>query len=207
MNAPKHELTQHVIAATGSRVSPQCAANRIDDVDIQATARAYFDSPDRLHGDKLPNLVIANEKPVHRLMIYLHAMGAKPADIAKQTGYDVGHVYQILRQPWARAQLTAILREAGIDEVQHFLKNEVSPSLIVLREVRDNTKARDSDRLAASNAILDRALGKATIHVESNNKNTSVPADITRLNDEIAAARKQLEELGHGNTSPVGIRN
>lgn len=206
MNAAKHELTQAVIAAGGTRASPSSTANRISDPDVQAAARSYFESDDALHGDKLPNQTILSEKPIHRLMIYLHAMGGKPAEIAKQTGYSVQSVYQILRQPWARAQLTTILKEAGIDEVTHFLKTEVAPSLTVLRDIRDDTAARQSDRAAAANSILDRAIGKPTVHIESKNTNSTVPADLSRIESEITAARKQLAELGH-ESSAVGIRN
>ncbi len=200
-----NELTQAVIEGTGSGTSPQLTSNRITQPEVQAAARAYFESDDAFHGDKLPNHTILSEKPIHRLMIYLHAMCAQAGDIAAKTGYSKQFVYQILRQPWARTQLSAILKEAGTDEVQHFLKTEVAPSLTVIRDIRDDTKARQSDRLAASNSILDRAIGKPTVHIESNNKNTSVPADIARIEADIAAARKQLDELGHG--SPVGIRN
>lgn len=162
----------------------------------RAAAEAYCDSPDRLHGDKLASATILVEKPTHRLMIYLHAMGKTAADIAKQMDYEPTYVTQILRQPWAKLRLTQILKEAGIDEVKHFLTTEVSPSLQTLKVVRD-TAPKPSDRAAAANAILDRALGKPTVHVETDNTNRTVPADLQRLEADIAATKQQLKSMGH----------
>ena len=163
---------------------------------VSAAAEAYFSDPDRLYGDRVSEVTLINEQPIHRLMVYLHAQGASRGDIAKQTGYTPQMVGTVLRQPWARQRLVQILNECGKDQVRHFLQHEISPSLEVLREVRDNVDAKPSERVTAANAILDRALGKPTVMIESKNTNTTVPADVTRIDQEIAAVRKQLEGKG-----------
>lgn len=172
------------------------AERHADDPAVLAAAEDYFGDPDRLHGDRLSSQTILRERPVHRSMIYLHAMGATYREIAEQTGYNYHQVRAVLSQPWARQRLVQILNETGKDQIKHFLTHEVSPSLEVLKTIRDEGK-KDSDRLVAANAILDRALGKPLAKVESSNTNRTVPADLQRLERELAEVRKQLEDKGH----------
>lgn len=195
---PTVKTTQNSYAATGATKD----SNRL-------AAEEYFSSGDALHGDRVPSMRIDKETPSHRLMIWMHAQGASNKDIGAQLGYTPFYVGQVLRQPWARLRLTDILREAGIDKVKHFLANEVAPSLEVLRDIRDNGTNRASDRASAANSILDRALGKPVAKVESDSTVRNLPADVVRLEADIAAARKQLEDMGHGNgnSSPVGSNN
>lgn len=178
--------------STSNRMSPAANAAAID----------YFDSPDRLHGDRMPSTNIVHEKAVHRMMVYLSASGALTADIAAQTGYTACYVSNVLRQPWARERLVQILNETGRDMVKHFLTNEVRPSLEVLREIRDDSSAAKNARIIAANSILDRALGKPIAKVETDNTNRSVPADTARLDAEIASIRKQLSEHASDTPSP-----
>lgn len=164
--------------------------------DVAAAAQDYFDSPDRLHGDRVTETTIINEKPVHRMMIFASASGSSAEDIAAQTGYTSAAVRQVLRQPWARARLVQLLNESGRDRVVHFLKNEVSPSLETLQAIRDDRAVAASARITAANSILDRALGKATIHVESKSTISNVPVEAARIDAELASVRKQLEAKG-----------
>lgn len=163
---------------------------------VVAVAEEYFGSTARLHGDRVSEVTIQNEKTVHRLMIYLHAQGASVKDIAHQTGYTPTTVSTVLRQPWARIRLTQILAECGIDQVKHFLTHEVAPSLEVLRELRDDTNQKGPTRAIAANSILDRALGKPVAHIESDSTTRHIPADLVRIEADIAATRKALEERG-----------
>jgi hypothetical protein len=169
--------------------------------DVAAMAESYFESGDALVGDRLPNTVRLTEKPHHRIMIWLAAQGMSPRKIAEKMDVPYNSVVQILRQPWARAKLTQYLREAGLDEVQAFLKNEVSPSLEVLRAVRDEPTSSSRDKIAAANAILDRALGKPTQKIESDSTTRNVPADLQRLDAELAAVRAQLADKGVASNS------
>jgi lambda repressor-like predicted transcriptional regulator len=181
----------------GKRVGAQ-SVGAIANAEIAAE---YRKNPDALYGDPTPTNQIASEKPHHRLMIYCHAKGMTAREIADQMGYHAEYVKIVLRQPWARQKIVEILHETGQSMVDHFLKNEISPSLDVLREVRDNKTAKDAARIAAANSILDRALGKPTVRVETDNTNRQVPADVVRLDAEIASVRKQLSDMGQ---SPDG---
>lgn len=163
---------------------------------IRAAAAEYYGLPEALHGDRPPSIEILSERPVHRMMIYMHAQGASIADIAQNTGYAKAVVGQILRQPWARQRLLQILNETGRDAVRHFLTNEIAPSLEVLREVRDDTEEKGATRIIAADKILDRALGKATVTVESNITSRSVPADLQRIEADLQSTREQLAARG-----------
>lgn len=185
-------LPPNAVASGGNRTTILHAARP----EVAAAAREYFEDPDRLHGDRVPSVTVLTEKPVHRMMIMLHAMGKTQKEIAEATGYSAAGVGQILRQPWARQRLLAYLKEAGQDAIQHFLKNETSNSLEVLREIRDDAKERGATRVAAANAILDRALGKPIAKVETDNTNRTVPADISSIEAEISRIREQLKAKG-----------
>ena len=176
------------------------SAGAVANADVAAE---YAKNPNALHGDVPHCLQIEHEKPHHRLMIYCNAKGMTAREIGEQMGYDPLYVAAVLRQPWARQKIVELLHEVGQSMVDHFLKNEISPSLEVLREVRDNKVAKDAARIAAANSILDRALGKPTVRVETDNTNRQVPADVVRLDAEIASVRKQLADMGQspdGNT-------
>lgn len=185
-------LPTSVNPARGSHITASQAGNEAN----RQIAEEYFSDPDRLHGDKLSSTSTLTEKPIHRAWIYLHAQGATPREIADRTGYSYSAVASVLRQPWARQRLVQVLKETGQDQVKHFLKNEISPSLEVLREVRDNAKAKSSERISAANSILDRALGKPTVHIEADNTNRNVPADLQRLDAEIDSVKKLLNSRG-----------
>lgn len=178
------------------------AENNADRAIVAEAAREYFESPDRLYGDKVSDDTIQREKPIHRMMVYLHAAGATYAEIANQTGYTPTAVRMVLSQPWARQRLVQVLNETGRDQVKQFLTTQVAPSLQVLQEIRDNEKARETARIAAAKEILDRALGKATQHVTSENTNKNVPTEVSRLDAEIAAVREQLAKHG---AAPEGL--
>lgn len=170
---------------------------RASDPGVVAAAESYFTDPDRLHGDRVPDTSVCAERPIHRMMIWMHAQGAAVKDIATHTGYHDATVRNVLKQPWARQRLLQILKETGMDAVKHFLTHEVAPSLEVLREIRDGEiPGKTSDRAGAANSILDRALGKATVHIESSGTIKNVPADLQRLEADIAATRQQLAERG-----------
>lgn len=185
----------------GAKPAPMNSAEKLGDERNRLAAETYFGSADALHGDTVPAISISTEKPIHRMMIYLHAQGASLKDIAKHTGYDYAYVTQVMKQPWARSRLMTILKENGQDAVRHFLTNEVAPSLEVLRDVRDSSTASAQARIAASNSILDRALGKPTVTVEASNTNRNVPADMQRIEADLAAVRAQLESKGASGSS------
>jgi predicted XRE-type DNA-binding protein len=162
-------------------------------------ASDYENDPDRLHNDSRPNLGIKREKPEHRIILWLKAQGKSNKEIAELTGNTQPWVSQILRQPWARQRVLQIIKENGLDEVQSLLQSTTIDSIYTLIEVRDSAQAKPSERTAAANALLDRALGKPVVSVVTDNKHTQVPVEAARLNAELDAINTELKRFGLSN--------
>ena len=142
---------------------------------------------DPLHGDTDCWNQIVREKPVHRTMSEMSVQGYDSNEIAKFTGYNVHHVRKILRQPFAREHIIKTIKKTVQDEMKEFLEAEVLPSLKVLKAVRDGAEVRNQDRLAASNALLDRYLGKPVQPINNDAK------PVSDLSDEELKAEVQRE--------------
>lgn len=102
------------------------------------------------------------EKPVHVTMAAMAAVGYDCAEIAKVTGYNQHSVAKILRAPFARGRVLEMATRTVQDEIKAILEQEAVPSIRALVAVRDDLGARNSDKVSAANALLDRFLGKPT---------------------------------------------
>jgi hypothetical protein len=140
---------------------------------------------DGLHHDTDSVRTIFNEKPAHRLFADMTANGYTPSEIAKETGFSAQWVSQVLKQPFARERIVKEIKKNTQEEMKEFLEQEVLPSLRMLRNVRDGEGVRNCDRLAASNALLDRFLGKP---VQPMTQNAKAPAEMS--DDEL---REQIQ--------------
>lgn len=158
----------------------------------------YLNGGNALANDNPPNLAIKSERPEHRIILYLKAQGLSNQDIATKTGYGYQWVCQIVRQPWFRKAFVDMVEDAGKDATEEFLKGETLNSLHVLVEVRDNPNAKDAARVAAANAVLDRALGKPTQHIKTERLGTSDTAqdEMGAVERELAAVRERQVAMG-----------
>lgn len=184
----------HIPAIRPPAVNKQLMEN--SELQTSDSQREYASSRLRLANDKDANLAIIHEKPEHRLIVYLKASGKSNKEIAEATGYSYNHVCQIVRQPWFREAFVRLAHEQGTDAVSTFLQGEVLESLQTLKEIRDDPEEKGSTRVAATNAILDRALGKPTQFVKTENKNTNVPAEVDQLERELDSIKEQLRSKG-----------
>ncbi len=145
-----------------------------------------------------PNIQIRQEKPEHRIMVYLKAQGYSNREIAKATGYTEPWISQITRQSWFKERLAMEIREAGLDPVKQFLSGEALPSLEVLTQIRDDAKAPSAARITAANSVLDRVFGKPTTHIQAettvNTKNAK--ETVEKLEHELASINEQLKNRG-----------
>lgn len=132
---------------------------------IEAEAKSH---PLALHGQKLPNFAIINEKPEHRLIVFYKARGMSNRAIAKKTGYSEPWVSQIVRQPWFQVRLMEDMKGEA-EDYKGFMRSQVEMSLLTLAQLRD-TASSESVRLGATCRILDQFLGKPVQKVESNEK-------------------------------------
>lgn len=178
--------------------NPQLWENNVASTDD--VVKEYAESPLKLHNDRNPNLAVMSERPEHRMIVYLRAQGKTPAEIAPLVGLGYQWVLQICRQPWFKKRLMEMIHEAGQDGVQKFLDGEIMPSIVTLAEVRD-TAAKASDRVAACNSLLDRALGKAVQHIKTEKLPTVDAAKV-----EMSALERELEAVRQEQTA-VGLPN
>lgn len=97
----------------------------------------------------------------HKIMVEYTAYGKPPEDIAEATGYSVQYVKGIIRSPLFQtevAQAQQEMKSAGLKLFAEKLAEEVMPSLTTMTSVRDNTNARDTDRVTAADKIIGRAM-------------------------------------------------
>lgn len=167
-------------------------------VDGMKDAAHYACDPLKLHNDRPPTTMIEHERPEHILMCYMLAGGKSRQEIAIATGYSYVAVCNIVRQPWFRKRFLGLVREAGQDEVQAFIKAETLNSLDVLVQVRDNESAPPAVRIASAKELLDRALGKSVQHVKSETQisvkeaaaaGTEIEQELARVEEEMRARR------------------
>lgn len=166
-----------------------------------AIVRKYTPStaPEDLHGLSMHSgLQLQAEKPEHRIVLWMKAQGYSNREIAAATGYTPTHIGTITAQPWFRKKVAEIINSEGRDAVKVMLQGEVMPSIELLRTVRDDPTAKKSDRVTAAKDLLDRFLGKPTVHVETNNtsKVTSISADRARLEEEARQNEAALRARG-----------
>lgn len=162
-----------------------------------AVSEAARNDPDRLFSttDRAtdPNLAILDEKPEHRLIVYLKAQGFSNKEVSDKTGYTQAWVSQITRQPWFRLRLVQELREAGIDQVQLVLKGNALDSIFTLVELRDDLQAPKAVRKAAADSLLDRYLGKPMQRISEEKDRTPSSEELHQIDQQIEAIDKELK--------------
>jgi len=199
MNAttPLDRVLSEIQQGLGESYARRAAALGGTDEQVNA-ARQYAERPDALHGDTFSGSGNKQCGPIHILMCYLTAAGKTVSEIAAQTGYSIQTVGAISRQPWFRERFLQIAKEDHQEAVTAFVKGQSLASLETLVEVRDNKDNKGSERVAAANAILDRALGKPAVYVKTEGtmsvaSATSTKADLER---QIEAVQLQLQSRG-----------
>lgn len=173
--------------------SQDMSTGQVNSVARQNVARAALESD-----NNLPSFIFTTEKPEHLTIAYLLAAGRTRSEISQITGLNLPTLSQLTRQPFFKARLKEITENAGKDMVKAFLEGEVLPSLEVLRTVRDNPDERGATRVAAANSILDRFMGKPTVHLESKtNLNIHSAADAKdQVQSELEKVDAELRRMG-----------
>lgn len=159
--------------------------------DVQAQVEEYLGLATKMHGAKPPNLVIAKEKPEHRLILLLKAKGMSNREIAQETGYTDAWLSQLTRQPWFQTRLCELLGRAQDEIVDGIARVEAANSMFKLVHLRDHAKSEPVQADCAKE-ILNRFQGKPTTRVETVSV-SSVLHVSTKLED-IDKQLKTLEE-------------
>ncbi len=182
--------------AVGQQAAERCGSN-LEPHYLEADMAPARDD-DALFNDnvldgsqKLP--VLKREQIHQRMMVLLKAQGYSNVEIAQQLGYSPVTVNYVLRQPWARERLVKLVMEKGQEGVDSILKAELVPSLLKIVEVRDDPTSKKGEVLAASQALIDRFLGKPTQRVETSQAPKS--ADIEQLKHELETLQEEEQRL------------
>jgi hypothetical protein len=146
------------------------------------------------------NFAIIHEKPEHRLIVYLKAQGLSNKEVADKTGYTQSWVSQICRQPWFRLRLVQELKDAGADKVNEILRSAALDSVFTIIDIRDDVTAPKAVRRACADSLLDRFLGKPTVHVEHDKPRMPSTPELTAVDDELKKIEQQLKETQNGET-------
>lgn len=152
--------------------------------DIERDEKVFQDAEvlgQKLHGATRPPIILQNERPEHRFLVFLYAQGMSTKDIFTQLGgvwdssrnlpvsgtgqYSYQHLHNIRRQAWFQKNLIAYMDECGKDLIKAKLEAELMPSIDRVIKIRDNDDAPASVQLSAANSLIDRFLGKATQQV------------------------------------------
>jgi len=163
------------VTAPASELSPEAQVN-----------------PDQLHGTRPPQWDLQTEQPWHRIAAYLFATGCTSCKQVAELIGDINEktVRNLLRQKWFQERVTKLLAENGGKDIMALLRAEQFNSLIVLLEMRDDTKTPQPVRFGICKDILDRTLGKPIQRIETSESPTS--------DDPVAEAKRLKEELNRG---------
>lgn len=129
----------------------------------------------------------------------LEACGARPKEIANRMRRSDQYVYQLRQQnndyKHVVLQLQSIVAQKVVNNVSNIdelFNLQIGPSAATLIEIRDNLYAKDTDRLKASLAFLDRAskAPKQTSNVDSRAISINIDAEAFKemqraLNDDL----------------------
>lgn len=148
-----------------------------------------------------PNFAIIHEKPEHRLIVYLKARGLSNKEVSEKTGYSQAWISQICRQPWFRLRLVQELKEAGMDKVAKLLESAALDSIFTILEIRDDETAPKAVRRACADSLLDRFLGKPTVHVEHEASRMPSSPELAAVDNELQNIDRQLKSVG--SSAPV----
>lgn len=159
-----------------------------------------------LHNVTRPPVVIQQERPEHRFLVFLYAQGMSTKDIFVQLGgvwddtknlpvsgtgqYSYQHLHTIRRQAWFQTKLVEYMEQCGKDVIRAKFEAELMPSIEKVIEIRDDPNAPRALNLKAAESLIDRFLGKPVQHV------APVPvSSVDRYEKEVADLVKETEAI------------
>jgi hypothetical protein len=175
------ELRESGATARASELSPEVQVN-----------------PDLLHGTRPPQWEVTVEQPWHRIAAYLFSTGCTNCKQVAEIIGDVNEktVRNLLRQKWFQERVTKLLAENGGKDIMALLRAEQFNSLVVMIDIRDDSKMPPVVRKDICKDILDRTLGKPIQRVENVESPTSDDpvAEARRLENELTARSRERQE-------------
>jgi hypothetical protein len=153
------------------------------------------DSKDDFHNSAEPQRCLKQEKPEHRIIIFLKARGHSNVEIAEATGFHKVTVGNVLRQPWAKERLLHEINKTGRDAVQTMIQSAALDSVLKLIEVRDDPETPKAVASANCERLLDRYLGKPKQQVDVQHSGSLEGKDLQQLDKEIEALQTEQNRL------------
>lgn len=145
---------------------------------------------DALFGAVDPDKFIKTEKAWHRRAVDLSVQGFTVVEICNLLGYGRGQVETVLRQPWAQQRMIQEAKKNVLDEMREFLEAEVMPSLVLIKQIRDDTNIKAEVRSEQASKLLNRFLGKEVQPM------TTLTKDEAQMSTtELAAEAQRILEL------------
>ena len=180
------DLLEEVVIERAPRVNPYAYKNLVAG---SAIDREYAESDKRLYNDTTPYQGYLRESPLHRLLVLMKAQGLSNREISRRAGVTEQTVCFVLRQPWARLRLLDELKQAQGSVIESLLKPAAEDSLFTIIDIMQHGE-KETNRLNAANAILDRYLGKPIAKVEQTISTGPSLNDLHAIDEEL----KQLEQ-------------
>jgi hypothetical protein len=87
-----------------------------------------------------------------------------------------------------------------MDKVHAILQASALDSIYTILEIRDDPTAPKAVRRACADSLLDRFLGKPTVHVEHDNPRAPSSPELAEVDSELQQIDKQLKENTNGQT-------
>lgn len=140
--------------------------------------------PKPLHNHTAPYHINQKERPRHRLMLEYAAKGYDNKEIAELVGVTPVNVNNALRQPHSQQALVEAVqsRVTEDEKVVEVIRSKVVSAVKTLSEIMEDGEARNSDRIAAAEALLNRRYGKPNQPI-----NGGGTVDLDHLSDEALA--------------------
>lgn len=143
-----------------------------------------------------PAYEFKNERAQHRVILEYIAKGYTDKEVAELLGVSAPMIGYVRKQPrYQGALLDEVKRKLNEDqEVVQFIRENVVKAVTTLAQVMNAEDARNSDRIAAAEALLNRRYGKPNQPVNAGNT-----VDLNHLSD--ADLAKMLPETNGTTTS------
>lgn len=139
-----------------------------------------------LQGTRPPPIYLKSERPAHRLVANAMAQGFTQKEIAESIGVNPVTVSIIARQPHVQQTLANNIRDRMQEDkkVVEVIKQNVVLAVETLADIMQDEKAKNSDRIAAAESLLNRRYGKPNQPI-----NRDGEIDLNSLSDSELAAQ------------------
>jgi hypothetical protein len=166
----------------------------------RTSERGFSGEVDTLFGASRSYVAYKKEKPEHRLILWYRLQGYSVKETATLSGYTPQTVSNVCGQPWFQDAFVHLSEEMGKDVVKTFLEGEILPAFERTANLARSAES-EAVRLAANKELMDRYLGKPTVHVDQKvqGKIDTVVHDIAKLREEERRLTEELRTLTGAN--------